>query len=51
MIPQVERKFRLNPESIKGYYVRAADGKSIPLGSLIKIEVKESPVPCPTSTS
>jgi multidrug efflux pump len=33
VIPQVERKFRLNPESIKGYYVRAADGKSIPLGT------------------
>ena len=47
----MERKFRLNPESIGGYYVRAADGKSIPLGSLIKIEVKESPVPRPTSTS
>ena len=43
VIPQVERKFRLNPESIKGYYVRAADGKSIPLGSLIKIEVKGEP--------
>ena len=23
VIPQVERKYRLNPESIKGYYVRA----------------------------
>ena len=43
VIPQVERKYRLNPESIKGYYVRAADGKSIPLGSLIKIEVVGEP--------
>lgn len=43
VIPQVERKFRLNPESIKGYYVRAADGQSVPLGSLISIEVVGEP--------
>lgn len=43
VIPQVERKYRLNPESIKGYYVRAADGQSIPLGSLISIEVVGEP--------
>ena len=43
VIPQVERKYRLNPESMKGYYVRAADGKSIPLGSLISIEVVGEP--------
>ncbi|EKB26482.1 multidrug efflux RND transporter permease subunit [Aeromonas dhakensis] len=43
VIPQVERKYRLNPESIKGYYVRAADGQSIPLGSLISIEVIGEP--------
>ncbi|MCW8329474.1 multidrug efflux RND transporter permease subunit [Photobacterium sp. SDRW27] len=43
VIPQVERKYRLNPESIKGYYVRAADGKAIPLGSLITIDVVAEP--------
>ena len=43
VIPQVERKYRLNPESIKGYYVRAADGNPIPLGSLIDIEVVAKP--------
>ena len=43
VIPQVERKYRMNPESMKGYYVRAADGKSIPLGSLISIEVVGEP--------
>ncbi|HDU8492906.1 TPA: multidrug efflux RND transporter permease subunit [Aeromonas hydrophila] len=43
VIPQVERKYRLNPESIKGYYVRAADGQPIPLGSLISIEVVGEP--------
>ncbi|KHT61820.1 transporter [Photobacterium gaetbulicola] len=43
VIPQVERKYRLNPESLKGYYVRAADGKAIPLGSLVTIEVVSEP--------
>ncbi len=43
VIPQVERKYRLNPESMNHYYVRAADGNSIPLGSLISIEVVAEP--------
>ncbi|MGL5290595.1 MAG: multidrug efflux RND transporter permease subunit [Vibrionaceae bacterium] len=43
VIPQVERRFRLNPESMKNYYVRAADGNSIPLSSLITVDVVASP--------
>ncbi|HDY8066348.1 transporter [Vibrio vulnificus] len=43
VIPQVERKWRLNPESMKNYYVRAADGKALPLGSLITIDVIAEP--------
>lgn len=43
VIPQVERRYRLNPEAIKGYYVRAADGEAIPLGSLITIDVVAEP--------
>lgn len=43
VIPQVERKYRLNPESMNNYYVRAADGNSIPLGSLISIDVVAEP--------
>ncbi|UTV27791.1 multidrug efflux RND transporter permease subunit [Photobacterium atrarenae] len=43
VIPQVERKYRLNPESLNGFYVRAADGKSIPLGSLVTIDVIAEP--------
>ncbi|UXI01334.1 multidrug efflux RND transporter permease subunit [Photobacterium sp. TY1-4] len=43
VIPQVERKYRLNPESLNGFYVRAADGKSIPLGSLVTIDVVAEP--------
>ncbi|MGY5582729.1 multidrug efflux RND transporter permease subunit [Vibrio cincinnatiensis] len=43
VIPQVERKWRLNPESMKNYFVRAVDGKMIPLGSLINIDVIAEP--------
>ncbi|MBV7300869.1 multidrug efflux RND transporter permease subunit [Enterovibrio paralichthyis] len=43
VIPQVERKYRLNPESIKGYYVRSANGEAVPLGSLITIDVVAEP--------
>ncbi|WP_394242813.1 multidrug efflux RND transporter permease subunit [Vibrio astriarenae] len=43
VIPQVERKWRLNPESMNQYYVRAANGNAIPLGSLITIDVVAEP--------
>ncbi|MBY8121220.1 efflux RND transporter permease subunit [Vibrio fluvialis] len=43
VIPQVERKWRLNPESMNNYYVRGADGKAVPLGSLISIDVIAEP--------
>ncbi|MDN3615668.1 multidrug efflux RND transporter permease subunit [Vibrio gallaecicus] len=43
VIPQVERKYRLNPESMNNYYVRAADGNAVPLGSLITIDVVAEP--------
>ncbi|MCW8346564.1 MULTISPECIES: multidrug efflux RND transporter permease subunit [Vibrio] len=43
VIPQVERKYRLNPESMNMYFVRSADGQAIPLGSLISIDVVAEP--------
>ncbi|MGF1905060.1 multidrug efflux RND transporter permease subunit [Aliivibrio logei] len=43
VIPQVERKFRLNPESMNNYYVRSASGEAVPLGSLIAIDVIAEP--------
>ena len=43
VIPQVERKYRLNPESIKRYYVRAADGTAVPLGNLVNIQLITEP--------
>lgn len=43
VIPQVERKYRLNPESMNNYYVQAANGAAIPLSSLITIDVVAQP--------
>lgn len=43
VIPQVERKYRLNPESLNQYYVRSVNGQSIPLGSLVKVNVEAQP--------
>ncbi|MBQ1784023.1 MAG: multidrug efflux RND transporter permease subunit [Gammaproteobacteria bacterium] len=43
VIPQVERSLRLNPESLNQYYVRAADGRAVPLGNLLSLEVQAEP--------
>ncbi len=43
VIPQVERKYRLNPESMNNYYVRSANGDAVPLGSLVDIDVIAEP--------
>ncbi|MGR5096245.1 multidrug efflux RND transporter permease subunit [Vibrio maritimus] len=43
VIPQVERKYRLNPESMNMYFVRSDDGQAIPLGSLVTIDVVAEP--------
>lgn len=43
VIPQVERKWRLNPDDIKNYYVRASNGDAVPLSSLINIDVVAEP--------
>ncbi|MDE1337382.1 multidrug efflux RND transporter permease subunit [Vibrio aestuarianus] len=47
VIPQVERKWRLNPESMNNYYVRSANGEAVPLGSLISIDVVAEPLSLP----
>jgi multidrug efflux pump len=43
VIPQVERKYRLNPESMHDYYVRSSNGNAVPLSSLITIDVIAEP--------
>ena len=43
VIPQVEQQFRLNPEQLLGYYIRTADGATVPLSTIAKITTKAVP--------
>ena len=43
VIPQVKRSLRTGPESLSKYFVKAADGRSIPLSSLVDVKVKTEP--------
>lgn len=47
IISGVERKKRLNPESMNNYFLTAADGRSVPLSSLISLELKTQPLTLP----
>ncbi|MGB0894812.1 MAG: multidrug efflux RND transporter permease subunit [Parashewanella sp.] len=43
VIPQVERRLRATPESLSKYFLKAADGRSIPLSSLVDITMTTQP--------
>ena len=43
VIPQVEQRSRLNTDQILNYYVRAADGTSVPLSTIATIVTKTIP--------
>lgn len=43
VIPQVEQKSRLNADQLSDYYIRTADGRSIPLSSIATITTKAAP--------
>lgn len=43
IISQVERKDRLNPQSLNHFYVTANDGSSIPLSTFVSMELKSQP--------
>jgi multidrug efflux pump len=43
VIPQVDREFRLEPEQLKDYYLRTADGGLVPLASLVHVETAVEP--------
>ena len=47
VIPQVARKFRANPDALKNFYLKAADGKSIPLSSIVDINIDPEPSSLP----
>ena len=43
VIPQVEQRSRLNTDQILNYYIRAADGTSVPLSTIATIVTKTIP--------
>lgn len=43
VIPQVERQDRINAEQVLNYYMKAADGTSIPLSTVAKIKYEVVP--------
>ncbi len=43
VIPQVEQKFRLNPDQLKHYYVRASSGAMVPLSTVVHLTTTVQP--------
>ncbi len=43
VIPQVQQKDRLNADQLNNYYIRTADGSSVPLSTIAKITTKTVP--------
>ncbi len=43
VIPQVAQDFRLDPEKLKDYYLRAANGANVPLASLVHFKTSVEP--------
>jgi multidrug efflux pump len=43
VIPQVMQQHRLNTDQLLNYYIRAADGSSVPLSTVASIEMKTAP--------
>jgi multidrug efflux pump len=45
--PQVQQRFRLNPDQVLDYHVRAADGTSVPLSTVATITTRTIPESLP----
>ena len=43
VIPQVQQRSRLNVDQLMNYYIRAADGSTVPLSTVAKIVTKTIP--------
>ena len=43
VIPQVQQRYRLNSDQLLNYYIRAANGTSVPLSSVVHITSKTTP--------
>jgi multidrug efflux pump len=43
VIPQVQQRYRLNTDQLENYYIRADNGVSVPLSSIVHITSKTTP--------
>ncbi len=43
VIPQVEQRFRLNPDQLKNYYLRTASGAMVPLSTVVHLKTRVQP--------
>jgi multidrug efflux pump len=43
VIPQVQQRFRLNPQQLLDYYIRTADGSLVPLATVASVNTKTVP--------
>src|SRR5262249_42276443 len=43
VIPQVTRFYRLNPDKVKEYYVQTTAGDSVPLASVVNLQIETQP--------
>jgi multidrug efflux pump len=43
VIPQVQQRYRLNPDQLLNYYVRTASGASVPLSTVARIVTRTAP--------
>ena len=43
VIPQVQQRFRLNPQQLLDYYIRTADGTLVPLSTIASVSTKTVP--------
>ena len=43
VIPQVEQRFRLNPDQLKNYYLRTASGAMVPLSTVVHLKTQVQP--------
>jgi multidrug efflux pump len=43
VIPQVEQRFRLNPDQLQHYYVRTSSGSMVPLSTVVQLKKEVKP--------
>jgi multidrug efflux pump len=43
VIPQVQQRFRLNPDQLENYYLRSGDGQSVPVSTVAKLKMETVP--------